>query len=173
MLTWVPPIEPHKKKHAEEQMLIGPVPDHDRTRTRTEHLDLVPGRRIAGRPLLLDVPGGGRQDGRNVENTSHLCVCVCVCVALKRACPPDSFHNESNSHAHRVWEVCSKKRHDSAVAYRCCGACALEVIGIALMFHILIVRSAFGHFLLSPLDGSRPKRFLNPAEVEALLSGLS
>ena len=36
-------------------VLVGPVPDQD----RTEHLDLVPGRRIAGRPLLLAVPGGG------------------------------------------------------------------------------------------------------------------
>ena len=31
---------------------------------RTGDLDLVPGRRIAGRPLLLAVPRGGRQDGK-------------------------------------------------------------------------------------------------------------
>ena len=47
-----------------EQMPFGPDPDQ----VRTGHLDLVPGRRIAGRPLLLDVPGGGRQDGIKAEN---------------------------------------------------------------------------------------------------------
>ena len=62
-----------------EQMLISPDPDQ----VRTEHLDLVPGRRIAGRPLLLDVPGGGCQDGLKAENTFHrrpTCMRVCVCV---------------------------------------------------------------------------------------------
>ena len=40
-----------------------------------------PGRRIAGCPLLLDVPGGGFQDGKKAENTFHhpACACVCVC----------------------------------------------------------------------------------------------
>ena len=58
-------------------MLVGPDPEQ----VRTEHLDLVPGRRIAGRPLLLAVPGGGCQDGLKAENTfhrHHLHVCVCV-----------------------------------------------------------------------------------------------
>ena len=46
---------PTIKTCKKEQMLVGPDPDQ----VRTEHLDLVPGRRIAGRPLLLAVPGGG------------------------------------------------------------------------------------------------------------------
>ena len=50
-----------------EQMLVGPDPDQ----VRTKHLDLVPGCRIAGRPLLLAVPGGGCQDGKNAENIFH------------------------------------------------------------------------------------------------------
>ena len=55
------PIEPHNNKNMQkERMPFGPLPDQD----RTGHLDLVPGRRIAGCPLLLDVPGGGRQDGK-------------------------------------------------------------------------------------------------------------
>ena len=49
-----------------EQMLVGPDPDQ----VRTEHLDLVPGRRIAGRPLLLAVPGGGCQDGKKQKTPS-------------------------------------------------------------------------------------------------------
>ena len=82
VFTRVPPIEPHNNKNMQkEQMLISPVPDQD----RTGHLDLVPGRRIAGCPLLLAVPGGGRQDGLKAEETFHrlhltACVCVCVCV---------------------------------------------------------------------------------------------
>ena len=61
-------------------MLIGPDPDQ----VRTEHLDLVPGRRIAGRPLLLDVPGGGFQDGKKQRAPStilhvHVCVCAVLC----------------------------------------------------------------------------------------------
>ena len=66
-----------------EQMLVGPDPDPDQV--RTEHLDLVPGRRIAGRPLLLAVPGGGCQDGLKAENTFHrrpTCMRVCVCVVV-------------------------------------------------------------------------------------------
>ena len=102
VLTRVPPIEPHNKNMQKNRCSFGPVPDQD----RTKHLDLVPGRRIAGRPLLLAIPGGGCQDGLNAENTFHrrptlhVCVCVCVChhslcnecacrVALKRTCPPD------------------------------------------------------------------------------------
>ena len=59
-------------------MLVGPDPDQ----VRTEHLDLVPGRRIAGRPLLLAVPGGGRQDGKTQRTSSTVVppACVCVCV---------------------------------------------------------------------------------------------
>ena len=111
-----PPLNPNNKNMQKEQMLVGqmlvgPVPDQ----VRTEHLDLVPGRHIAGRPLLLDVPGGGCQDGKKAENIFHrrptcmcvLCVCVCVCVspltmcvkvcacrvAIKRPCPPDFISN--------------------------------------------------------------------------------
>ena len=71
----------------QEQMPSGPVPDQD----KTGHLDLVPGCRIAGRPLLLAVPGGGRQDGKNAEDqfrrllTACLCVCV-LCVTTHRVC---------------------------------------------------------------------------------------
>ena len=57
---------PQQQKHA-EQMLISPVPDQD----RTGHLDLVPGRRIAGCPLLLAFPGGGCQDGLKADITFH------------------------------------------------------------------------------------------------------
>ena len=57
-------------------MLNSPVPDQD----RTEHLDLVPGRHIAGRPLLLAVPGGGCQDGKKQKiNSTDSPNCVCVC----------------------------------------------------------------------------------------------
>ena len=77
-----PPYNPNNKNMQKEQMLVSPDPDQ----VRTEHLDLVPGRRIAGRPLLLAVPGGGRQDGINAEkifHRRHLHVCVCVvCVSL-------------------------------------------------------------------------------------------
>ena len=79
------PGSPHRtpqQKHAEEQMLFGPVPDHD----RTGHLDLVPGRRNDGCPLLLAFPGGGRPGWEkcrgDIPPTFHLNVCVCVCVAL-------------------------------------------------------------------------------------------
>ena len=64
----------------QEQMPFGPVPDQDRT-----------GHRIAGRPLLLAVPGGGCQDGKNAEDqfrqllTACLCVCVC-CVSPLTVC---------------------------------------------------------------------------------------
>ena len=97
------PCSPHRtptiKNMQKEQMLVGPDPDQ----VRTERLDLVPGCCIAGRPLLLDVPGG-RMPGwdksrEQLPPSSHLhvCVCVsplmcnvCVCrVAIKRACPPD------------------------------------------------------------------------------------
>ena len=61
-------------------MLFGPVPAQE----RTGHLDLVPGRRIAGCPLLLAFLGGGRQDGvkgrRYIPPTPPNCMCVCVCV---------------------------------------------------------------------------------------------
>ena len=68
----VHPGSPHRtpqQKHAED---------------RTGHLDLVPGRHNDGCPLLLAFPGGGRQDGKNAEETFHrhstfACVCVCVC----------------------------------------------------------------------------------------------
>ena len=82
VFTRVPPIEPYNNKNMQkEEMLISPVPDQD----RTGHLDLVPGRRIAGCPLLLAFPGGGCQDGLKAEDTFHrlhltACVCVCVCV---------------------------------------------------------------------------------------------
>ena len=77
-----PPLNPNNKNMQKEQMLVGPDPDPDQV--RTEHLDLVPGRRIAGRPLLLAVPGGGRQDGKTQRTSSTVvppaCVCVlCVC----------------------------------------------------------------------------------------------
>ena len=60
-------VNKNKKKEQKEQMLISPVPDQD----RTGHLDLVPRRRIAGCPLLLAFPGGGRQDGLRAENKFH------------------------------------------------------------------------------------------------------
>ena len=80
VFTRVPPIAPHNNKNMQkEQMLFGPVPDQD----RTGHLDLIPGRCIAGCPLLLAVPGGGCQDGLMAENKFHrlhLTACVRVCV---------------------------------------------------------------------------------------------
>ena len=54
------------------------IPDQ----VRTEHLDLVPGRRIAGL-------GGGCQDGKKAENIFHrrpTCMCVCVCVCHHSLC---------------------------------------------------------------------------------------
>ena len=68
----------NKNMQKKEQMLNSPVPDQD----RTEHLDLVPGHRIAGRLLLLAIPGGGHQDGKKqkINSTdSPNCMCVCVC----------------------------------------------------------------------------------------------
>ena len=58
-----------------EQMLVGPDPD----RVRTEHLDLVPGRRIAGRPLSL---GEDARMGKKQRTPSTVVppACVCVCV---------------------------------------------------------------------------------------------
>ena len=89
-----PPYNPNNKNMQKEQMLIGPDPDPDQV--RTEHLDLVPGRHIAGCPLLLGVPGGGCQDGKMQRTSSTVvtCMCVCVCcrVVIKRACPPDFVH---------------------------------------------------------------------------------
>ena len=68
-----------------------------------------PGRRIAGRPLLLAVPGAGCQDGLKAENTVITCMCVCVCVccrvALKRACPPDFISNSTGRVCHQHWQV--------------------------------------------------------------------
>ena len=93
-VTRVPPIEPHNNKNMQkEQMPFGPDPDQD----RTEHLDLVPGRRIAGSPTAPGCPWGrtpGWDKGReHLPPSSPACVCVCVCrVALKRACPPDFIY---------------------------------------------------------------------------------
>ena len=80
-----PPLNPNNKNMQKEQLLNSPVPDQD----RTEHLDLVPGRRIAGRPLLLAVPGGGRQDGKKqkINSTdSPNCMCVCVVCVTTHPC---------------------------------------------------------------------------------------
>ena len=79
---------PQQQKHAEEQMLISPVPDQD----RTGHLDLVPGRCILlAAHCSWHVPGGGCQDGIKAEETFHqlhltACVCVCVCVSPLTLC---------------------------------------------------------------------------------------
>ena len=91
---------PQQQKHA-KRTDAHPVPDQDRA-PGTGHLDLVPGRRIAGSPLLLAFPWG-RTPGwekcrEHFPPSSHLHVCVCVtthcvcnvcacCVALKRTCP--------------------------------------------------------------------------------------
>ena len=53
---------PQQQKHAKKRSSV---------LTRTGHLDLFPGRRIAGCPLLLAFPGGGRQGGIKAENEFH------------------------------------------------------------------------------------------------------
>ena len=98
VLPGFPPLNPNNKNMQKEQMLVGPVPDQD----RTEHLDLVPGRRIAGRPLLLAVPGGGRQDGKTQRTSSTVvppaCVCVCcVCVTTHMCVTPCGYKEGMSS----------------------------------------------------------------------------
>ena len=70
------------------QMPFGPVPDQD----RTGHLDLVPGRRIAGSPTAPGCPWGRMMPGwdkRREDQFRRLltaCVCVCVCVCHHSPC---------------------------------------------------------------------------------------